>query len=183
MIVAIEGILARKEPSLAVIKTASGLSYGVSVSLNTSANLRVGEKIELLTTHIVREDASLLYGFGDSKEKSMFDLLIRVSGIGPSTALAVCSSMRADDFYAALMAGDSAVLTKVPGIGPKTAKRIIVELGDAKMALSATSPAQSEAISALVALGFKQERAIKAVAECKSTATDELIKEALKKLA
>ena len=184
MIVAVEGIITKKEPTFCVLKTVTGVSYGISISLGCSARINKGEKIELLTAQILREDANLLYGFLDEKEKRMFEMLIKLNGIGANTAMAVCSSLSSDNFLRAIINGDTATLTTVPGIGPKTARRIIAELSDAKIELANDGEQYKiETISALENLGFKRDKINKILLNCKSTNTADLIKEALKKLA
>lgn len=182
MIVAVEGIVIKKDPMNCVLKLSNGISYSIIISLNCSAKLEVGGKFEFLTTQILREDANLLYGFLDRSEKSVFDMLIKVSGIGASTSMAVCSSLSADSFIKAVVSGDSTVLTSVPGIGPKTARRIIAELGDAKMISQNENSYQNEATLALESLGFKRDKINKILLECTSTNTADLVKEALKKI-
>ena len=184
MIVALEGIITKKEPTNCVIKLNNGVSYSVGISLNCSAKLEKNGKIELLISQIIREDANLLYGFLESAEQKMFEMLIKLSGIGASTAMAVCSSLTSDSFMKAVINGDFATLTSVPGIGPKTARRIVAELSDAKlMEFSESESYKSEATLALESLGFKRDRINKVLSECSSTSTAELVKEALKKLA
>ena len=184
MIVAIEGTVTKKEPTKCVLKVANGVSYGVCISLNCSSRLERGVKIELLITQIIREDANLLYGFLESAEQKMFEMLIKLSGIGANTAMAVCSSLSSDSFMKAVINGDFATLTSVSGIGPKTARRIVAELGDAKlMEFSESESYKSEAILALESLGFKRDKINRVLSECSSVSTAELVKEALKKLA
>lgn len=182
MIQALEGVVSAKEPTFIIIKTNGGVSYGVTVSLFCSPHLEKGQRAELHTTMIVKEDSHRLYGFLDKNEQKMFELLLKVNGIGATTAMAVCSSLDTNSFYKALTLGDENAFKQVPGIGPKSAKRIIVELGDAKIALESGDEKQKQALQALVSLGFKQDRALKALSECKAQETGELIKEALKKL-
>jgi len=98
MIAAIEGIITRKEPTACVIKCASGVSYALSLSLNTSAKLTQGRLTELVCVQILREDADSLYGFLDESEKRMFETLIKLSGVGASTAMAVCSTLAPQAF-------------------------------------------------------------------------------------
>ena len=93
MIAALEGVITKKEPTRCILKLASGVSYGVNISLGCAAQLQSGAKTELLITQIIREDADLLYGFLDERERTMFEMLIKLSGIGASTAMAVCSSL------------------------------------------------------------------------------------------
>ena len=184
MIVEIEGVLTKLEPGMAVIKLNSGISYGIIISLNCSATLVKGEKTVLLIKQIVREDANLLYGFKDSDEKMMFEVLLKVSGVGASTAMAVCSTLKYSDFASAVINGDTKVLTTVPGIGLKTARKIIAELSDAKLISSQNLESyKSESIMALESLGFKRDKILKILPTCKAQNTADLIKEALKKLA
>ena len=184
MIAALEGIITKKEPTRCVLKLASGVSYGVNISLGCAAQLQSGAKTELLITQIIREDADLLYGFLDERERTMFEMLIKLSGIGASTAMAVCSTLAPQDFARCVATGDAATLTSVPGIGPKTARRIIAELGDAKlMEFGPSETYKNEAASALQSLGFKRDKINQILAGCSSTNTSDLVKEALKKLA
>ncbi|ABK83135.1 Holliday junction branch migration protein RuvA [Campylobacter fetus] len=184
MIKAIEGIITKKEPTNVWIKTLSGVSYGISISLFTSASLQKGEKVELFITQVIREDANLLYGFIKESEQRIFEMLLKVNGIGASTAMAVCSSLGPDEFSIAVMNGDDAVLRRVPGIGPKTARTLIAQLSDAKFGEINSMPSyQNEAFMALESLGFKRDRISKVLNECSSNDTASLIKEALKKLA
>ncbi|AJC87579.1 Holliday junction branch migration protein RuvA [Campylobacter insulaenigrae] len=183
MIVALEGEVAKKNPTYIVLKTVSGVSYGVYVSLFCSNQINQNGKIELLITQIIKEDSHKLYGFLDDSEQKMFELLIKINGIGATTAMAVCSSLSVDAFYMALKNADESAFKKVPGIGAKGAKRIITELSDAKMNISNCDLTHSQALAALISLGFKQENILKALSSCQSTETGELVKEALKKLA
>lgn len=184
MIKAIEGVITKKEPANLILKTAGGVSYGVAISLFCSAKLERGQSVELNITQIIREDADLLYGFLDSNEQKMFEMLIKLSGIGAATAMAVCSSLNPNAFLNAVKSGDAAALQTVPGIGVKTARRIIAELSDAKMTMDENLPSyQHEAILALESLGFKREKITKALSECDAQNTGELVKQALKKLA
>ena len=183
MIKAIEGLITKKEPTQLWIKCA-GITYGVNISLFTSAALQKGENIELYITQIIREDANLLYGFLKESEQRIFELLLKVNGIGASTAMAVCSSLNPDEFSAAVINGDDAVLKRVPGIGPKTARTLIAQLSDAKLGeISSANSASSEAFMALESLGFKRDKISAALAKCSSNDTPSLIKEALKILA
>ena len=137
------------------------------------------------TTQIIREDQHSLYGFWDEREKKVFDTLIKLNGIGPSTALAVCSTLSPDDFAQALVTQNVDAFKMVPGIGPKSAKRILVELGDFSLQLGQDSSMQGsmlDAAMALESLGFKKEMVKKVLATCQASDTQALIKEALKKL-
>ncbi|AJC84524.1 Holliday junction branch migration protein RuvA [Campylobacter peloridis] len=183
MIVAIEGIITKKEPTFVVVKTSSGVSYGVFVSLFCSSSFQKNDKIEFFITQIIKEDSHKLYGFLDLNEQKMFELLIKINGIGATTAMALCSSLDSNAFYTALQNGDESVFKKVPGIGPKSAKRIIAELSDAKINIENSNQSQTQALAALLSLGFKQENILKVLRTCESKDTSELVKEALKKLA
>jgi len=183
LIIAIDGLVVKKEPTFVYVKTNAGLTYKVNVSLYCSNEISLGE-ISLHVTQIIREDANNLYGFKQSGEKRVFDTLVKVNGVGPSTALAVCSTMSASEFATALTSNSVEAFKKVPGIGPKSAKRILVELSDFELdsnTLGANSSI-NETILALESLGFKKERIKKVLSTCKGEDTSSLIKEALKKL-
>jgi len=184
MIVGIEGKIVKKEPTFLHIRISGGITYKIHVSLFTSAKITTDE-VSLFTTFIVREDHHSLFGFYDTDEKHIFDTVIKLNGIGPTTALAVCSTMTSADFASALANQSVEAFKKVPGIGPKSAKRILVELSDFSLdslQLEGASFAKVEATLALESLGFKKERIKKILLSCKSSDTTELIKEALKKL-
>ena len=183
MIVAIEGVVTKKEPTFLHVKISSGLTYKLQVSLYTSGAIS-SEKVELKTTQVIREDANLLFGFLEEDEQRMFEILIKLSGIGPSTAMAICSTLTPRGFAEALMHGNVDAFKQVPGIGPKSAKRILVELSDFSLSSDSGNgmPSQNEALMALESLGFKKDRIQKVLSTCKSTDTAALIKEALQKL-
>ncbi len=184
MIVAIEGSISKKEMTFVYIKLSSGLTYKVFISLFTYSKLSE-EKVSLHVSQIIREDQHSLYGFWDEREKKVFDTLIKLSGIGPSTALAVCSTLSPEDFSKALLTQNVDAFKMVPGIGPKSAKRILVELGDFSLQLHPESNPQGsmlEASMALESLGFKKEMIRKVLATCQASDTQSLIKEALQKL-
>lgn len=184
MIEAIEGILTKKEPTNCIIKTNVGISYKIFISLTCSSLLEEGKNIELLISQIIREDANLLYGFIEESERKMFQTLIKVSGIGANTAMTTCSSLSSDMFTKALVENNTLAFTKIPGIGPKTAKRIIAELSDSKVIDSIQNQSNSniEAIMALESLGFKKDKINKILLQCVSKNTADLVKEALKKM-
>ena len=181
MLVGIEGKLELKEPTYLHINV-GGLIYEVNVSINTS-NAVEGPQARLYVTQIIREDADLLYGFAAKSEKKMFDTLLRINGVGPKVAQAVCSTFTPDTFARIVASKDVGMLKHVPGIGPKAASRILVELADFIVDGEETPAAagQNEAVLALESLGFKKEAIRKALAgESGDTAT--LVKIALKKL-
>ncbi len=184
MIVGIEGHIVKKEITHLHVKISSGLTYKVHVSLMSVGKIK-GDTISLHVTHIIREDQQSLYGFLDEKEQKVFDTLIKLSGIGPSTALAVCSTLSPEDFAQALATQNMDAFKMVSGIGPKSAKRILVELSDFSLhLLSDTLPQGSllDASMALESLGFKKEIIRKVLATCTAVDTQSIIKEALKKL-
>ncbi|MFK5880800.1 MAG: Holliday junction branch migration protein RuvA [Sulfurospirillum sp.] len=186
MIVGIEGLIVQKGPTFLHIKIASGLIYKVHISLFSSSGINIKESVSLFTTQIIREDHHSMYGFLDMDEKNIFDTVIKLNGIGPSTALAICSTLSPNDFASALASQNVEAFKRVPGIGPKSAKRILVELSDFSLeSLESGSgdKSQLDAILALESLGFKKDRVRKTLSTCKSSSTAELIKEALKKLA
>jgi len=184
MIVAIEGEIVHKEPTLLHIALSNGLTYAVSVSLNTSSALKE-KRAKLFTTQIIREDANLLYGFATKNEQKMFDTLLKINGVGPKVALAVCSTFSPETFAKIVSAKDVAMLKKVPGIGPKAASRILVELADFIITTSEQEESHNseylEASLALESLGFKKDAIKKALANESGTVSD-LVKIALKKL-
>ena len=184
MIVGIEGKVEAREPTWLHINV-GGLIYEVNVSLNTSNALSGTERVKLHVTQIIREDANLLFGFADRNEKKMFDTLLKINGVGPKVAQAVCSTFTPESFAKIVAAKDGALLKRVPGIGPKAASRILVELADFIVDSSegegSAAAGHQEAVMALESLGFKKEAIRKALAgESGDTAT--LVKAALKKL-
>ncbi|MDR2342675.1 MAG: Holliday junction branch migration protein RuvA, partial [Campylobacteraceae bacterium] len=151
MITAIEGKVTNKEPTSVYIKTLSGVTYKIAVSLYCASAINNNDVIELKITQIIREDANLLFGFLDVDEQRMFEQLIKLNGIGTSTAIAICSTLTPSAFAKALASSDTGALIKVPGIGLKSAKRILVELGEFALqsSLNASSQSQTEAALAL----------------------------------
>lgn len=172
----IEGKLASIAPTRAVV-AAAGIGYEVEISLRTYEQIKELEELKLFVQLIVREDAHTLYGFRDEVEKHTFNKLISVSGIGPNTARLVLSSMTAADVVHAIREESDAAFKRVKGVGPKTAKRIILDLkdkmGDLQIAVhpdkqepiasAVNNTAQDEALSALLALGFKKNQVTKAI--------------------
>ncbi len=183
MIVGIEGTVEYKEPTVVHVNV-SGVIYEVFISLQTYGAIR-GNRVKLHTAHIIREDAQLLFGFFDKSEKTLFMRLIKISGVGPKVAQAICSTFTPAQFAQVIAANDIAQLKRVPGIGPKSAGRILVELAgfDAELTAATATPAAAaagEAALALESLGFKKEQIAKALAKCEATETAALVKEALK---
>jgi Holliday junction DNA helicase RuvA len=181
MIAMLEGKITRKEPMLLWLKT-GGITYEVNISLNCYNDLS-GDNAELFIAQIIREDANLLYGFIDKNEKKMFDSLIKISGVGPKAAMAICSTFRPASFADIVSSGDLANLKRVVGIGAKTAGRILVELGGFSIEdASPKSKVMTEAMMALESLGFKKEEILKAMDGISGEDTGSIVKEALKKL-
>jgi Holliday junction DNA helicase RuvA len=168
-----------------------GVGYEVDVPMSTFYNLpAVGEKVSLLTHFVVREDAQILYGFGSSEERAAFRQLIKISGVGPRTALGVLSGMSVSELAQAITLQEAGRLVKIPGIGKKTAERLLLEL-KGKMgadlgpttALS-TDHTQNDILQALVALGYSdKEAALSLKALPAGVGVSEGIKFALKALA
>jgi Holliday junction DNA helicase RuvA len=164
MIHHIKGLITFKTPTYVVVE-AGGIGYQVFISLNTYARIESLEQVKLLTYFHVKEDAQSLFGFADEQERTLFVHLISVSGIGPTTAQLVLSSLNADEVRSAILSEDDGQFNRVKGIGPKTAKRIILELKDkVKKDVgedwapipSADNTIRQEALSALLALGFSK---------------------------
>jgi Holliday junction DNA helicase RuvA len=190
MIGKLTGTLGDKNPPQ-VLVDCNGVGYEVDVPMSTFYNLPgVGEKVSLLTHFVVREDAQILYGFGSSSEREAFRLLIKISGVGPRTALSVLSGMSVADIAQAVTVQDAGRLVKVPGIGKKTAERLLLELKGkfgadlGLQAAGAASDAQADILQALVALGYSDKEAAASLkALPRDVGVSEGIKLALKALA
>jgi Holliday junction DNA helicase RuvA len=200
MITFLDGNLINALPTQAIVDV-SGVGYEVFIPLSSYDKLpAVGQPIRILTHLAVREDAHVLYGFMTATERDLFRLLVNnVSGIGPKLALAVLSGMSVSNFKAAVVNSDVASLSKISGLGKKTAERIILELKDklgvaaaweAASAMHAPTPEQeqaNEAVLALIALGYKQVDAHKTVRDLQEKGeakpAEELVKLALKRMA
>jgi len=182
MIVGIEGVVEKKEPTFVHINL-NGLIYEVNISLNTSNAIKE-KRVKLLVTQIIREDANLLFGFMEANEKKMFDTLIKINGVGPKVAMATCSTFVPETFARVVADKDVGLLKRVPGIGPKAASRILVELADFIVngnADTAVDNGMADAILALESLGFKKEQIKKALSGATGD-TASLVKQGLKKL-
>ena len=164
MIGRLSGTLADKNPPQLLLDC-HGVGYEVDVPMSTFYNLpAVGEKLTLLTHFVVREDAQLLYGFGTAREREAFRLLIKIAGVGPRTALSVLSGMSVADIAQAVTAQESGRLVKVPGIGKKTAERLLLELkgkfgADLGPGAAGAVDAQADILQALLALGYSDKEA------------------------
>ena len=185
MIVGLEGTLQYKEPTFVHIQV-SGVVYEVFISLHTFSAIE-NDKVSLFTTQIIREDAELLFGFLQMSEKKMFARLIKINGVGPKVAMAICSTYTPAQFATVINNKDMNGVKKVPGIGPKSAGRILVELAgfDIELISSSEAPASqafSQASQALESLGFTKTKISKALSACSGKDTASLVKEALKLL-
>ena len=189
MIARLNGILIEKSPPQ-VIVDCNGVCYEVEVPMSTFYNLpEIGSKIQLLIHFVVREDAQLLYGFGSEQEKSTFKQLLKVNGIGAKSALSILSGMSIDDLVEAVNRQEVGMLTRVPGIGKKTAERLLLELKDkfvvtgSATTTSLPKSASYDVLNALIALGYHEREAGAAVKLLPKEATvAEGIKQALKSL-
>jgi holliday junction DNA helicase RuvA len=168
MIGKLTGTLLEKNPP-EVLLDCHGVGYEVQVPMSTFYNLpAVGERVALLTQFIVREDAQLLYGFATHPERQAFRELIKISGVGPRTALAILSGLGVTDLAQAVTLQEAGRLVKVPGIGKKTAERLLLELkgklgADIGSVAHAQSDAQADILQALLALGYNDKEAATAL--------------------
>ena len=195
MIVTIRGQLIQKMPTEILIE-AGGLGYALSISTNTYDQLpKAGNEVSLCTYFHVTENKQSLFAFSEGTERELFLMLIGVSGIGPKTAIILLSAVTPNEFKRRLIAGEVSMLTALPGIGPKTARRIIVELKDKFVKLSADdlpredddiAPEISDAYDALLALGFHLQDIQRTIGkiqnEDNNLGTEEIIKRVLTQL-
>ena len=191
MIGRLSGTLLEKNPPQ-ILLDVSGVGYEVNVPMSTFYNLpKIGEKIALFTQLIVREDAHLLYGFGTEAERATFKQLLKVSGVGPKVGLAVLSGMSVNDLAEAVATQESERLTRVPGIGKKTAERLMLELKD-KLKVdvritvggeAAKPTSAADILNALMSLGYNEKEALYAIRELpKDVTVSDGIRQALKLL-
>jgi Holliday junction DNA helicase RuvA len=170
MIGRLHGILLEKTPPLVLIDC-NGVGYECEVPMSTFYNLpAIGEKVIMLTHFVVREDAQLLYGFGSNQERATFRQLLKVNGIGAKSALSILSGLSIEELVQAVALQDTAMLTRVPGVGKKTAERLLLELKDkftmdgvAAMSANQAKSASSDVLNALLALGYNEREALAAV--------------------
>lgn len=196
MIGRIRGKLVEKQPPDILVEV-NGVCYEVQVPMTTAYRLpETGKDIQLHTHFVVREDAQLLYGFYQQQDKDMFRALIKVNGVGPKMALAILSGMETDDFVRTVQNNDVSAMVSMPGIGKKTAERLIVEMRDRlsewqaagnptafTAALSGSSAFARDAETALLALGYKPQQAARAVSAVLKENPDVADSEALIRLA
>jgi Holliday junction DNA helicase RuvA len=175
MIARLSGILLEKTPPWVVVDC-NGVGYECEVPMSTFYNLpALGEKIMLLTHFVVREDVQLLYGFGSNQERATFRQLLKVNGIGAKSALSILSGLSIDELVQAVASQEAAMLTRVPGVGKKTAERLLLELKDkftvdgvAAMRSNLPKSASSDVLNALLALGYNDREATAAVKQLPS---------------
>lgn len=201
MIGRLRGTLAEKQPPHLLLDV-NGVGYELEVPMTTLYRLpSVGEAVTLHTHLVIREDAHLLYGFFEKRERELFRELIRLNGVGPKLALALMSGLEVDELVRCVQAQDTAALVKVPGVGKKTAERLLVELKDRFKAwesipsiaplvvepqqAQAVSNAENDAVSALISLGYKPQEASRAVAAVKEDglSSEDMIRRALRGMA
>ena len=192
MITQIKGRLIEKSPTELVIDC-NGVGYSINISLNTYSQIGDDENIKLFTHLIIKEDSHSLYGFFKKSERSLFKLLISVSGVGASTARMMLSSLSPGEIISAILSDSVQIIQSVKGIGAKTAQRVILELKDKAMMLESTDKEQfslsnesTEAASALEVLGYSQKQTNKIltqiISENPGINVETLIKKALNKL-
>lgn len=190
MIGSLRGILASKSPPQLLLEV-GGVGYEIEAPMSTFYVLpAVGQELRLLAHLVVREDAHVLYGFATDDERRLFRSLLKVTGVGPKMALSILSGVSVDAFASCVSSNDVASLTRIPGVGRKTAERLVIEMRDrvtAPGALPGVPPelagggAEAEAFAALVALGYKPAESSRLVklAGGAGLATEELIRRAL----
>ena len=189
MIARLKGVLIEKTPPTVVIDC-NGVGYECEVPMSTFYNLpNIGEAITLLTHLVVREDAQLLYGFGTDRERVTFRQLLKVNGIGAKSALSILSGLSVEDLVQAVALQETGLLTRVPGIGKKTAERLLLELKDKfsieglAASANASKSAAADILNALVSLGYNEKEALLAVKQlAPEIGVSEGIKLALKSL-
>lgn len=204
MIGRLRGILIEKQPPELLIEV-NGIGYEVQMPMSCFYELpNVGEEAIIYTHFVVREDAQLLYGFNTVKERALFREVIKANGVGPKLGLGILSGMTASQFVASVEREDVSTLVKLPGVGKKTAERLVVEMkdrlkgwgaGDLFTPFTDSAPvdsapqasqesAEEEAVSALLALGYKPTQASKVVSQVKKAdmTSEQLIREALKSM-
>jgi Holliday junction DNA helicase RuvA len=195
MIGFLKGRLALKQPPMLLVDV-NGVGYELEAPMSTFYGLpATGEPVGLHTHLVVREDAHILYGFGTDGERRLFRALLKVSGVGPKIALGILSGVSVDDFVRIIEAEDVAMLTRIPGIGRKTAERVIIEMRDSVQKFAAPASggvpaaavggapsAQSEAFAALIALGYKPPEVVRLLksADEPGLSTTDIIRRALK---
>ena len=198
MIGAIKGTVSFLAADYCILDTAGGVGYRVFMPANHLAQLALGQAVRVQIHTSVREDAILLYGFLTQDDYALFELLLTVSGVGPKMALGILSAVKADAFYLAIQSKDAKALVKLPGVGKKTAERMLLELKDKVGSLTVEgggndlfqesvtttdTSAVAEAMEALNSLGYSNSEILpilKEIPDCSSMASEELLRQALK---
>lgn len=193
MLESISGNVEKLTPTYAVVTTC-GIGFYVNISINTCEKLQENKTCKLLLHEIIREDVHDLYGFYDENERTMFRLLISISGIGANTARVILSKMTPSELAEAIVSGNSAAIQSIKGIGGKTAQRLVLELkdkvsfaeGENKIFASQSNTLKIESLSALVMLGYQKGSAEKVVdaimQESVQQSVEDIVKLALKRL-
>lgn len=201
MIGQLRGIILEKQPPQLLLDV-HGVGYEIDAPMSTFYRLpEVGKEITLHTHFIVREDAHHLYGFATLEERTLFRTLLKVNGVGPRLALTILSSIEPEQFVRCVTSGDTESLVRLPGIGKKTAERLIIEMRDKLAAWTQTTPVElslltnktesgsrnqavQDAVSALIALGYKPQEASRAVSKVDdgSSTSEEMIRRALREM-
>ncbi len=189
----IRGRIEGLNPAIAVVET-GGIGFFINISLNTYIKIKGEKEVYLLLHQVVREDAHILFGFAENRERDLFRNLISVNGVGAGTAIMMLSSLNPDEIAEAVAAGNADLLKTIKGIGIKTAQRIIIDLkdklgkisGNAQILISTDNTLQNESLSALVMLGFTKKDAEKVVAKIirdnPDATVEGVVKSALKRL-
>lgn len=188
----LQGRLTEKTPTYVHLDV-NGVGYLVNISLNTYSRIESLDEVKLVTHLHVKEDSHTLFGFFDEEEKQLFILLLSVSGIGPNTARIILSSMTPLEVRTAIVTDNDAAFKKVKGVGPKTAKRVILDLqgkikagaaiADANTSIPTLTNNADQAVDALVALGFQKAKVVKVLDKLSPTqSVEDLIKSALQQL-
>lgn len=201
MIGQLHGKIIEKQPPQLILDV-NGVGYEIDAPMNTFYRLPdIGQEVTLFTHFIVREDAQLLYGFFDKEERSLFRTLLKVNGVGPRLALTILSSIDPKEFVQCIVNNDTASLVRLPGVGKKTAERLIIEIRDkltgwqhaapneltlmpGKSAQNGRNQLVQDAVSALVSLGYKPQEASRAVSKVDdgSLSSEEIIRRALREM-
>lgn len=194
MIGSLRGRLTYKFAPQIVIEC-QGVGYEVETPMSTFLDLpATGQELFIYTHHLVREDAQTLYGFTSEQERALFRALLKISGVGAKMGLAILSAMGVDDFHRCVEYEDSATLVKIPGVGKKTAERLIIEMRDrigklpaaaGKNRLAAESSPRSEAVDALISLGYKPKEVNQLIGnmDLESCSAEDIIRRALRQAA
>jgi len=181
MIFSLTGTIAHIGPHYIVLQ-AGGVGYQVFVSTNTLSEFHSGSTVYIWTSHLISDSAQNLYGFQRIEERDFFELLLTVSGVGGKTALNLMGLAALPDLQSAIRSGDPSMLTRVSGVGKRTAERIIVELKEKLGAGESINPTHGDAFEALLSLGYNAHDIREVLRSISSTDTETIIKEGLKKL-